>query len=194
MKVQEFVDKYIAFTNESLKEKYIKDNVKDEYVPYTMKVHICENIAKFTTRKKVNNGEKEKEIFYLDSANRYLLFQMRLIETYTDIKFSDGIDAIKEFELLDKYGINDLIIANIPEREYVNFKTILDMKIDDASVNENNFIQYIDTKIDAIKLALDAFDDSFVNMLNDPKILETIKSVENSKGDNIISFKEVDKE
>lgn len=194
MKVQELVDKYIAFSNEGLKEKYIKDNVKDEYVPYTMKVHICENIAKFTTRKKVNNGEKEKEIFYLDSANRYLLFQMRLIETYTDIKFSDGINAIKEFELLDKYGINDLIIANIPEREYVNFKTILDMKIDDASVNGNNFIQYIDTKIDAIKLALDAFDDSFVNMLNDPKILETIKSVENSKGDNIISFKEVDKE
>lgn len=194
MKVQEFVDKYIAFTNESLKEKYIKDNIKDEYVPYTMKVNICENIVKFTTKKKVNDGEKEKEIFYLDSANRYLLFQMRLIETYTDIKFSDGIDAIKEFELLDKYGINDLIIANIPEREYVNFKTILDMKIDDASVNENNFIQYIDTKIDAIKLALDAFDDSFVNMLNDPKILETIKSVENSKGDNIISFKEVDKE
>lgn len=181
MKVQELVDKYIVFSNEGLKEKYIKDNVKDEYVPYTMKVHICENIAKFTTRKKVNNGGKEKEIFYLDSANRYLLFQMRLIETYTDIKFSDGIDAIKEFELLDKYGINDLIIANIPEREYVNFKTILDMKIDDASVNENNFIQYIDTKIDAIKLALDAFDDSFVNMLNDPKILETIKSVENSK-------------
>jgi len=194
MKVQEFVDKYIAFTNESLKEKYIKDNIKDEYVPYTMKVNICENIVKFTTKKKVNDGEKEKEIFYLDSANRYLLFQMRLIEIYTDIKFSDGINAIKEFELLDKYGINDLIIANIPEREYVNFKTILDMEIDDASVNENNFIQYIDTKIDAIKLALDAFDDSFVNMLNDPKILETIKSVENSKGDNIISFKEVDKE
>ncbi len=180
MKVQELVDKYNAFSNESLKEKYIKENIKDEYIPYTKKVDICSNIVKYTTKRKISDGKNEKEIFYLDSANRYLLFQMKLIEIYTDIEFSEGVDAIKEFELLDKYGINDLIVSNIPEREYTNFKVILDMATDDASVNENNFIQYIDTKIDAIRLTLDVFSDSISNIVSNPKILEAIKSAENN--------------
>ena len=190
MKIKEFVDKYNSFANETLKEKYVKENIKNEYVPYTKKSTICENITKATTTKKVSYGDNTKHIFYSDSANRYVLFHMEIIKLYTDLEFSEGIDAIKEFELLDEYGLNDLIISFIPEREYTNFKIILDMKVEDASINENNFIQYIDTKIDAIKLLLDNFNDVFVNMI-DPKVLETIKSVENSKDEDIVSFKEV---
>lgn len=190
MKIQEFIDKYNAFSNEVLKDTYIKEVVKDIYIPYTEKSVICENIVKATTTKQVSDGKNEKTIFYSDSANRYILFQMRLIQAYTDLEFSQGIDAIKEFELLDQYGLNDVIVQTIPEREYTNFKVILDMKIDDASINENNFIRYIDTKIDAINLVFDTLFDGFSNILNDPKTLETIKeSVEN--GENVIPFKEI---
>jgi hypothetical protein len=192
MKIKEFVEKYNGFNNDTLKDKFVKEIVKDEYIPYTKKVTICESIVKNTTKRVVSDGKKDKEIFYLDSANRYLLFQMKLIQFYTDLEFSEGVDAIKEFELLDQYGLNDLIIAEIPEREYTNFKVILDMKTDDASVNENNFIQYIDTKLDAVRLVFDEFGDSILNIINSPELLEAIKSAENeSKGkvDNIISMK-----
>lgn len=192
MKIKEFVEKYNGFNNDTLKDKFVKEIVKDEYIPYTKKVTICESIVKNTTKRVVSDGKKDKEIFYLDSANRYLLFQMKLIQFYTDLEFSEGIDAIKEFELLDQYGLNDLIIAEIPEREYTNFKVILDMKTDDASINENNFIQYIDTKLDAVRLVFDEFGDSILNIINSPELLEAIKSAENeSKGkvDNIISMK-----
>lgn len=192
MKIKEFVEKYNGFNNDTLKDKFVKEIVKDEYIPYTKKVTICESIVKNTTKRVVSDGKKDKEIFYLDSANRYLLFQMKLIQFYTDLEFSEGIDAIKEFELLDQYGLNDLIIAEIPEREYTNFKVILDMKTDDASINENNFIQYIDTKLDAVRLVFDEFGDSILNIINSPELLEAIKSAENeSKGkvDDIISMK-----
>lgn len=192
MKIKEFVEKYNGFNNDTLKDKFVKEIVKDEYIPYTKKVTICESIVKNTTKRVVSDGKKDKEIFYLDSANRYLLFQMKLIQFYTDLEFSEGVDAIKEFELLDQYGLNDLIIAEIPEREYTNFKVILDMKTDDASVNENNFIQYIDTKLDAIRFVFDEVGDSILNIINSPELLEAIKSAENeSKGkvDNIISMK-----
>lgn len=192
MKIKEFVEKYNGFNNDTLKNKLVKEIVKDEYIPYTKKVTICESIVKNTTKRVVSDGKKDKEIFYLDSANRYLLFQMKLIQFYTDLEFSEGVDAIKEFELLDQYGLNDLIIAEIPEREYTNFKVILDMKTDDASVNENNFIQYIDTKLDAIRFVFDEVGDSILNIINSPELLEAIKSAENeSKGkvDNIISMK-----
>ena len=66
------------------------------------------------------------------------------------------------------------------------------MKTDDASVNENNFIQYIDTKLDAIRFVFDEFGDSILNIINSPELLEAIKSAENeSKGkvDNIIPMK-----
>lgn len=192
MKIKEFVEKYNGFNNDTLKDKFVKEIVKDEYIPYTKKVTVCESIVKNTTKRVVSDGKKDKEIFYLDSANRYLLFQMKLIQFYTDLEFSEGVDAIKEFELLDQYGLNDLIIAEIPEREYTNFKVILDMKTDDASVNENNFIQYIDTKLDAVRLVFDEFSDSILNIINSPELLEAIKSAENeSKGkvDNIISMK-----
>lgn len=192
MKIKEFVEKYNGFNNDTLKDKFVKEIVKDEYIPYTKKVTVCESIVKNTTKRVVSDGKKDKEIFYLDSANRYLLFQMKLIQFYTDLEFSEGVDAIKEFELLDQYGLNDLIIAEIPEREYTNFKVILDMKTDDASVNENNFIQYIDTKLDAIRFVFDEVGDSILNIINSPELLEAIKSAENeSKGkvDNIISMK-----
>ena len=106
------------------------------------------------------------------------MFQIWLIQTYTDIQFSDGEAGVKEFELLDSLSLNDLIISNIPEREYKNFEVILNMKVDDASINENNFIQYIDTKIDAIHLFFDTFGDSITEVLKDPKVLEAITSAE----------------
>lgn len=194
MTVKEFVDKYNSFNNDTLKEKYIKEIVKDTYVSFTEKQAICNKIVKATMHRTINDGKNEKEIFYSDSANRYLLFQIWLIQSYTDIEFSNeenGMAGIKEFELLDQYGLNDLIISNIPEREMTNFKVILDMKTDDASINENNFISYVDTKLDAIKLFIDTFGDSIMTILNDPKVLEMLQSIQedNEKGENIVPFK-----
>lgn len=178
MKVQEFVDKYNSYTNSKLKEDYVKNSIKNEYISYTEKSAICSRIVNATMHKSVSDGKTNKEIFYCDSANRFILFQIWLIQTYTDIQFSDGENGIREFELLDSLSLNDLIISNIPEREYKNFEVILNMKVDDASINENNFIQYIDTKIDAIRLFFDTFGDSITEVLKDPKVLEAITSAE----------------
>lgn len=193
MKVKEFVEKYNSFSNDTLKDKFIKESINKDYVPYIEKMSICQRIVNATTKKTISIGKNEKEIFYMDSANRYLIFQIQLIQAYTDIVFSDGEEGIKEFELIDQYGINDIIINSIPEREYINFKAILDMKVDDSTFNENNFIQYIDTKIDALRLVIDTMGDSLLDLMKNPEVMEAIQSLENNvkgKEDNIDSVKE----
>lgn len=193
MKVKEFVEKYNSFSNDTLKDKFIKESINKDYVPYIEKMSICQRIVNATTKKTISIGKNEKEIFYMDSANRYLIFQIQLIQAYTDIVFSDGEEGIKEFELIDQYGINDIIINSIPEREYINFKAILDMKVDDSTFNENNFIQYIDTKIDALRLVIDTMGDSLLDLMKNPEVMEAIQSLESNvkgKEDNIDSVKE----
>lgn len=180
MKVKEFVEKYNSFSNDTLKDKFIKESINKDYVPYVEKMSICQRIVNATTKKTISIGKNEKEIFYMDSANRYLIFQIQLIQAYTDIVFSDGEEGIKEFELIDQYGINDIIINSIPEREYINFKAILDMKVDDSTFNENNFIQYIDTKIDALRLVIDTMGDSLLDLMKNPEVMEAIQSLENN--------------
>lgn len=195
MKVKEFVEKYNSFSNDTLKDKFIKESINKDYVPYIEKMSICQRIVNATTKKTISIGKNEKEIFYMDSANRYLIFQIQLIQAYTDIVFSDGEEGIKEFELIDQYGINDIIINSIPEREYINFKAILDMKVDDSTFNENNFIQYIDTKIDALRLVIDTMGDSLLDLMKNPEVIEAIQSLENNvkgKEDNIDSVSNKD--
>jgi hypothetical protein len=92
---------------------------------------------------------------------------LNILRTYTNLEFStEFVEAIKEFELLDQYELNDKIIDIIPDREYKNFKVILDMLVDDYTVNENNFINYIDKKIDATLVALGGIEGSVFDALN----------------------------
>lgn len=170
MNVEKFVEEYNKYTNSELKNKLLANCIKREYVPYTRKVQICTSIAKATTRESVpsqRQGEGVVELFHSDSTNRYLLFQLNILRTYTNLEFSaEFVEAIKEFELLDQYELNDKIIDMIPDREYKNFKIILDMLVDDYTVNENNFINYIDKKIDATLIALGGIEGSVFDALN----------------------------
>jgi hypothetical protein len=170
MKVEKFVEEYNKYTNNELKNRLLASCIKREYVPYTRKVQICTSIAKATTRASVPSQKQDGglvELFYSDSTNRYLLFQLNILRTYTNLEFStEFVEAIKEFELLDQYELNDKIIDIIPDREYKNFKVILDMLVDDYTVNENNFINYIDKKIDATLVALGGIEGSVFDALN----------------------------
>lgn len=112
---------------------FIKKHIVTDYVSFLEKEVTCTNIVNSTTR----IIEKNKEILKINSSARYLLFVMRLIDIYTDIEI-DFTDAkyVYQYDDLNKVGAIGNLIAAIPEREYSEFSTLLNMKLDDFRDNE----------------------------------------------------------
>lgn len=112
-------------------ESFIKKHIVVNYIPFIQKQSCCEGIARSTCYKKVG----ERDMVSFDSCARYLVFIMKLIEFYTDIKIDDNI-VIAEYDKLNEVGAISAIISAIPKSEYSEFSTILNMKIDDIRDNE----------------------------------------------------------
>ena len=131
--VDMFVKTYKA--NSKAKDKtfedFMKKHITTSYIPFMNKVAICGSIAKATCHVK----EGEREFIRFDSPTRYLIFVMKLIENYTDIEIHDDVVAI-EYDKLNEVGAINTLINYIPEAEYAEFSTILNMKMDDLRDNE----------------------------------------------------------
>lgn len=125
--------KVAAKQKDSALENFIKKHITTDYISFLQKDAICTSIVEVTTH--VESGNKK--IIIVNSTSRYLLFIMRLIDLYTDIEidFTD-INFVKQYDELNKIGALNVLINSIPENEYVEFDTILNMKMDDFRDNE----------------------------------------------------------
>lgn len=112
-------------------EDFIKKHITTDYVDYITKVVYCKNIVKASCY--IKDGDRE--FIEINSENRYLFFVMRLIELYTDIEIDDE-NVVAEYDKLNQIGAINTLIAAIPKTEYSEFRTILDMKMDDFRDNE----------------------------------------------------------
>ena len=72
--------------------------------------------------------------FKVDSCKKYLLYVGALLNTYTNIKFDEN-DMLGDFNLLQRYGLVDVIISYIPEAQVAMFDSILNMKSNDLMTN-----------------------------------------------------------
>ena len=133
--VDAFLREYGVVTKQkgTAMENFIKKHIVTDYVSFLEKEVTCTNIVNSTTR----IIEENREILKINSSARYLLFVMRLIDIYTDIEI-DFTDAkyVYQYDDLNKVGAIDNLIAAIPEREYSEFSTLLNMKLDDFRDNE----------------------------------------------------------
>ena len=138
---------------------FIKKHIVTDYVDFVTKDVYCTNIVRATTHAK----EGEIEYIKINSTYRYMFFVLRLIELYTDIEldFENG-GFVKQYDELNKVGAIDTIINAIPESEYSEFSTLLNMKMDDFYQNEYsvpailyNFKQSLSISSDAFNSALE---------------------------------------
>ena len=117
----------------SAMETFIKKHITNNYVSFLEKCVYCDSIIKASCYFK----EDDYEFIRFNSPFRYIGFIMRLIDLYTDLEidFKDA-EFINQYDQLNKVGaINDLV-DGIPENEYSEFTTILNMKLDDLRDNE----------------------------------------------------------
>lgn len=117
----------------SAMESFIKKHIVSDYIGFIEKTVICDSIVKATCH--VNEGDME--FVQINSANRYLFFVMKIIDLYTDIEINvtEG-NLADQYDKLNKVGAIESILEYIPEREYSEFNTLLNMKLDDLRDNE----------------------------------------------------------
>lgn len=125
--VKEFVDGYSNLKSEQLKDKYIKENLEiKEYIPYNLKMAIAQNIVK-------HSCFDENKNLKISSPIRYLLYTRSLITKYTNLKEnSENSSFLEEYDALSSTNLLEKVISKIPNKELVEFETIVDMTFNDV--------------------------------------------------------------
>lgn len=165
--VDMFVKTYKA--NSKAKDKtfedFIKKHITTQYVDFLTKEVYCENIMKATCYKK----DGDREFVKVNSTTRYLFFVMRLIELYTDIEINQD-KVWEDYDKLNEVGAINTLIAAIPESEYSEFSTLLNMKMDDFRDNEYSTTALLYNFKESLALT----EEVIQSVLDNPKIKELL--------------------
>ena len=141
--VKEFCEKYNETNVEQTKIAFVEKIMNSHYVPYEMKITICEKIIESSYYKKNNNVKK----LHVNSPAKYMLYCLYLIKQYTNIQI-DFSNTLEEFNLLNEFGLLDMIYRNIPEKELKEFSMILDMVESDILQNEYETHAFISNQVE----------------------------------------------
>lgn len=141
MTVDLFIKEYNKVAD---KEMFLKSHIVNNYIDYEKKVALCNNIIDRSMYIQMDG----KKIFRQNTPVRRELFLLTLLFEYTDIE--GGENVLYTFNELNKRGILLELVTNIPEAEYLEFNTLLDMMVDDVFANERDIVSYLDSKKNAI--------------------------------------------
>lgn len=150
-------------------EEFINKHITTRYVPFITKSTICESIVKSCCNIKDGNHE----IVKINSSNRYLFFTMKLIELYTDIEINitEENNLAVIYDKLAEIGAANVLLSAIPEDEYIEFSTILNMKMDDFRENEYSLTALLYN----LKQSLSLSDEIITDVINSPEIKALIE-------------------
>lgn len=154
---------------------FLKKHITTEYIEFLKKDVICDGIIKATSY--VKDGERE--FVKINSSLRYLFFVMKLIELYTDIDI-DGEHIAEQYDELNKIGavamllggIPDSHVEFIPESEYAEFSTILNMKLDDLRDNEYSTTALVYNLKNSVQLSEEVINSALERVINDKEAVE----------------------
>lgn len=146
MKIDMFLKLYESKHTPESKEKLVADHVKNIQVKYSDKVDRAGIIAKHSYyEKQVGADGVEREVFRQNSAAKYMLYYLTLVDLYTDLE----IDFKKSLDTFEKINgsILDTIISYIDDRELKEFQMLLDFACDDILTNEYELHSFIRNQV-----------------------------------------------
>ena len=177
--VKEFVKALTNRSSDDARRVYLEGTlaVKD-YERYEVVCAICDQIiasSYFTA-----DGQ-----FKVDSCKKYLMYVSALLNTYTNIRFDES-DALGDFNLLQRYGLVDVIINYIPDAQVAMFDSVLNMKSNDLMTNYYEPHAFVREQVIKFAPLIHGWIDSFLSVAED-----VIKEIDINKINNFI--KGVDK-
>lgn len=177
--VKEFVKALTNRSSDDARRVYLEGTlaVKD-YERYEVVCAICDQIiasSYFTA-----DGQ-----FKVDSCKKYLMYVSALLNTYTNIRFDEN-DALGDFNLLQRYGLVDVIIGYIPEAQVTMFDSVLNMKSNDLMTNYYEPHAFIKEQVVKFAPLIHKWIEGFLDVAED-----VVKEIDINKINNFI--KGVDK-
>ena len=172
--VKEFVKALTNRSSDDARRVYLEGTlaVKD-YERYEVVCAICDQIiasSYFTA-----DGQ-----FKVDSCKKYLMYVSALLNTYTNIRFDES-DALGDFNLLQRYGLVDVIISYIPEAQVTMFDSVLNMKSNDLMTNYYEPHAFIKEQVIKFAPLIHGWIDSFLSVAED-----VIKEIDINKVQEIV--------
>lgn len=162
IKIKDFVTGYEKIATESLKDRYIKDNLEiKSYLPFLRKDALASVLAERTTYKHEpytkedgTIGQKKTDVIRVNSTAQYILFCRVVIENYTNLTveaegFFEEYDLLKQSGLLDKLMVGTEQVAPlIPADEISELRSLLDMKQKDILFNQTEVHNYVNSLVE----------------------------------------------
>lgn len=161
MTIKDFVTGYEKIATESLKDRYIKDNLEvKSYLPFLRKDALATVLAERTTYKHEpytkddgTIGQKKTDVIRVNSTAQYILFCRVVIENYTNLTvetegFFEEYDLLKQSGLLDKLMVGTEQVAPlIPADEIGELRQLLSLKQSDIMTNFANPQMYLQNQV-----------------------------------------------
>lgn len=137
MTVKEFVDGYTQLGSEQLRNKYVKELLKRDYVPYLEKMQYAKNAVNAVYLSDING----KKIFQYNSNISFLLYIRSIITMYYNIEFEkdeNNINEISQYDLLFKNSLVSVLMSNIPEEELKTYEIVFGNERNDVIDNNTD--------------------------------------------------------
>lgn len=142
MKVETFVKLFNTKRTDKDKEKAVSEIMKNDHISFSDKVGRANLIARKSYYKKTKQSDGiEQQIFEQNSAAKYMLYSLTLVDLYTTLEI-EYKKSLEQFELING-EIIDMIMKFIDERELKEFKMILEFACDDLIANEYELHAFI---------------------------------------------------
>ena len=175
IKLNTFITMYKIRKTDEEKLEFIKEHIKSDYIPFEKKADVAKAIIQasyYVNEKDINDNDIKK--FHVDSVAKYMLTCMSIIDLYTDIERNKNEGKmLEDFNVLNEYGIFDVLIQNIQPRELKEFNMIIQMTADDLLTNEYEMHSFIRNQVErfgtlistAVKPFIDQFDENTIKDL-----------------------------
>lgn len=144
------------------KDAFIKRHITTTYLPYPTKMSEAKQIAMISSH--VNEKEGKLGEYKRDTMAQYFWTQIRLITNYTDIKAAEGESTVGMYDELSESGALEDIIKAIPSSEVTMFTSMVQMAMDDVYLYERDLPSYLETKMQAITMALGALSEGLTEI------------------------------
>lgn len=176
MKIDTFLKLYETKKTDDEKAEVISQIMKNNRVSYSDKVNRVDIIAKnsYHIKQKDIDGT-EREVFWQNSAAKYMLYSLTLVDLYTTLE----VDFKQSLELFEKINgeILDMIIMSIDERERKEFRMLLEFACDDLLVNEYEPHAFIREQVERFASLFGTIITPVIENIDVDKIEEVIKQI-----------------
>lgn len=176
MKIDTFITLYKSKKTVDDKADAIATIIKNEHISYADKVDRVGIIAKNSYHvKRVDSDMVEHEVFQQNSAAKYMLYSLTLVDLYTNLEV-DFKQSLEQFEKING-EILDNIISAIDERERKEFQMLLEFACDDLLVNEYEPHAFIREQVERFGTLIGTLIIPALENLDINKIEEVIKGL-----------------